>query len=172
LGRFVKENIVVNGITSKMMESCGKVYQCTYRNAVKKAQELLYQQVGSVYEVFHSNGLNYEIFMTNNPVEPLWEAFIECAKKLTKNKKFSVSGKMKEKICSNFAKYPSKLAKCIEEYNIFFHKLVYHMCYNEHVSIPEEISPVSSIRKKEIIANLPSLPHISKIIELNNFRYL
>ena len=28
---------------------------------------------------------------------------------------------MKKKICSNFAKYPSKLAKCIEGYNIFFH---------------------------------------------------
>ncbi|CAG8835364.1 35030_t:CDS:1, partial [Racocetra persica] len=42
--------------------------------------------IGSVYEVFHSNGLNYETFMTNNSVETLWEAFIECAKKLTKNK--------------------------------------------------------------------------------------
>ena len=49
---FVKKNIVVNGITSKMMESCERVYQRTYRNAIKKVQEILYQQVGSVYEVF------------------------------------------------------------------------------------------------------------------------
>ena len=62
---------------------------------------------------------------------------------------------MKEKICSDFARYPSELAKCIEEYNLFFHKLVYHMHYKEHVSISEEIGPVSSIRKNEIIADLP-----------------
>ncbi|CAG8677855.1 21067_t:CDS:2, partial [Gigaspora rosea] len=83
------KNIVVNGITSKMMESCEKVYQRTYRNAVKKAQEILYQQ-----------------------------AFIKCAKKLTKNKKFSVGSETKEKICSDFVKYPNKLAKCIKGYNI------------------------------------------------------
>ncbi|RIB03757.1 hypothetical protein C2G38_2049014 [Gigaspora rosea] len=44
LERFVKESIIINGITSKMMESRGRVYQRTYRNAVKKAQEMLYQQ--------------------------------------------------------------------------------------------------------------------------------
>ncbi|CAG8595905.1 22480_t:CDS:2, partial [Gigaspora rosea] len=74
--------------------------------------------------------------------------YIECAKKLTKNKKFSVGSETKKKLCSDFAKHP------------------------KHVWIPEEIGPVSSMRKKETIANLPLLPHISEILELNNFRYL
>src|SRR6266496_836843 len=79
---------------------------------------------------------------------------------------------MEEKICSDFARYPSKLAKCIEEYNLFFHKLVYHMRYKEHVSIPEEISPVASMRKNEIIADLPALPHISEIKALDEISNL
>ena len=52
---------------------------------------------------------------------------------------------MKKKICSEFARYSSELTKCIEEYNLFFHKLVYHMCYKEHLLISEIISPVSSM---------------------------
>ena len=34
---FVKENIIVNGVTFKMMISCENVYKCAYRNAVKEA---------------------------------------------------------------------------------------------------------------------------------------
>jgi len=34
---FVKENIIVNDVTFKMMESYGNAYKCTYRNAVKEA---------------------------------------------------------------------------------------------------------------------------------------
>ncbi|CAI2188121.1 7406_t:CDS:2, partial [Funneliformis geosporum] len=37
-----------------------------------------------------------------------------------------------------------------------------------HVSIPEEISPVSSMRKDEIIADLPALPYISEIEVLDS----
>ena len=59
--------------------------------------------------------------------------------------KISCEDEMKKKIYSEFAQYPSKLAKCIEEYNLFFHKLVYHMRYKEHLSIPKIISPVSSM---------------------------
>jgi len=58
------------------------------------------------------------------------------------------------------------------EYNLFFHKLVYHMRYKEHVSIPEEVGPVSSMRKNEIIADLPALPHISEIEALNDISNL
>ncbi|GES89814.1 hypothetical protein GLOIN_2v1791784 [Rhizophagus clarus] len=65
-----------------------------------------------------------------------------------------------------------ELAKCIEEYNLFFHKLVYHMRYKEHVSILEEIGPVSSMRKNEIIADLPALPHISEIKALDEISNL
>ncbi|CAB5394553.1 unnamed protein product [Rhizophagus irregularis] len=46
------------------------------------------------------------------------------------------------------------------------------MRYKEHVSIPEEIGPVSSIRKNEIIADLPALPHISEIGALDEISNL
>ncbi|RGB22623.1 hypothetical protein C1646_775799 [Rhizophagus diaphanus] len=95
---FVKENIIVNGVTSKMMESRGIAYKPT--------------------------------------------------------------------------RFSCELAKCIEEYNLFFHKLVYHMRYKEHVSIPEEIRPVSSMQKNEIIADLPFLPHISEIGALDEISNL
>ena len=91
--------------------------------------------------------------MVSNPVEVLWEKFMKCARKISKDKNLSVDDEMKEKICSDFARYPSELVKCIEEYNLFFHKLVYLMHYKEHISIPEEIGPVSSIQKNEIIAD-------------------
>ncbi len=93
---------------------------------------------------------------------------MKCVRKILKDKNLSVDDEMKEKICSDFARYPSELANHIEEYNLFFYKLVYHMRYKEYVSIPEEIGPVSSIQKNEIIADLPTLPHISEIEMLNN----
>ncbi|CAB4395768.1 unnamed protein product [Rhizophagus irregularis] len=110
--------------------------------------------------------------MASNPVKIIWEKFVKCARKLTKDKNFSVDDEMKEKICSDFARYPSELVKCIEEYDLFFQKLVYHMRYKEHMSVPEEIGPVSSIRKNEIIANLPTLPHISEIDVLHEISNL
>ncbi|GES83329.1 hypothetical protein GLOIN_2v1791797 [Rhizophagus clarus] len=118
---FVKENIIVNGVTSKMMGSCG------------------------LYEIFHGEWLNYEIFMKSNTIEILWEKFMKYTRKISKDKNLSVDEKMKEKICSDFAQYPSDLTKCIEEYNLFFYKLVYHMRYKEHILIPEEIGPVTSM---------------------------
>src|ERR1043165_5227442 len=42
LENFVKENIIFNSVTSKMMVSCGKAYKRAYRSAVKEAQEMLY----------------------------------------------------------------------------------------------------------------------------------
>jgi hypothetical protein len=110
--------------------------------------------------------------MASNPLEILWERFMKCARKLTKDKNLSVDDEMKEKICSDFARYPNELVKCMEEYNLFFHKLVYHMHYKEHVSIPEEIGPVSSMRKNKIIADLPVLPHISEIEVLDGISNL
>ncbi|CAB5361350.1 unnamed protein product [Rhizophagus irregularis] len=169
------EKIIIglfNGVTSKMMESRGIAYKRAYRTAVKKAQEMLYQKIGYLYEIFHGEWLSYEIFMVSNPIEVLWEKFMKCARKILKDKNLSVNDEMKEKIYSDFARYPSELAKCIEEYNLFFHKLVYHMHYKEHVSIPEEIRPVSSMRKNEIIADLPSLPHISEIGALDEISNL
>ena len=149
-----------------------KAYKRAYKRVVKKVQEILYQKIGYSYEIFHSEWLSYEIFMASNPVEVLWEKFMKCARKILKDKNLSVDDKIKEKICFDFARYPSELAKCIEEYNLFFHKLVYHMRYKKHISIPEEIGPVSSIWKNEIIANLFALPHISEIEALNDISNL
>ena len=162
----------MNGVTFKMMISRGNAYKRAYRNVVKEAQEMLYQKIGYLYEIFHGEWLSYEIFMVSNPVKVLWEKFMKCARKISKDKNLSVDDEMKEKICSDFARYPSELSKCIEEYNLFFHKLVYHMRYKEHVSIPEEIGPVSSMRKNEIIADLPALPHISEIGALDDINNL
>ncbi|GES85641.1 hypothetical protein GLOIN_2v1868525 [Rhizophagus clarus] len=138
LERFVKENIIVNSVTSKIIESRKIAYKHAYRTVVKKAQEMLYQKI----------------------------------RKISKDKNLSVDNEMKKKICSDFARYPSELVKCIEGYNLFFHKLVYHIRYKEHVSIPEEIRPVSSMRKNEIIADLPALPHISEIGTLDKISNL
>ncbi|RIA93635.1 DNA polymerase family B-domain-containing protein [Glomus cerebriforme] len=68
---FVKENIIVNGITFKMMISREIAYKHSYRNAIKKVQEILYQKISSLYEIFHGEWLNYEIFIASNPIEEL-----------------------------------------------------------------------------------------------------
>ncbi|RIA89590.1 hypothetical protein C1645_824590 [Glomus cerebriforme] len=149
-----------------------KAYKHVYKNAVKKAQEILYQKIGSSYEIFYGKWLSYEIFMVSNPVKVLWKKFMKYTRKISKDKNFSVNDEMKEKICSDFARYPNELAKYIEEYNLFFHKLVYHMRYKEHISIPEEIGPVSFIQKNKRIANLPALPHISEIETLHDISNL
>ncbi len=71
LERFVKENIIVNGVTFKMMISCRKAYKHAYERAVKKAQEILYQKIGYSYEIFYGEWLSYKIFMASNPIKVL-----------------------------------------------------------------------------------------------------
>src|SRR5205814_1481906 len=117
---FVKENIIVNGVTFKMMKSRRIAYKRAYRTAVKKAQEMLDYKIVYLYEIFYGEWLSYEIFMGSNPIEILWERFMKCTSKLTKDKNLLVDSEMKKKICSDFARYPSELAKCIEGYNLFF----------------------------------------------------
>ena len=39
---FVKENIIVNSVTFKMIISCGIAYKHAYKNVIKEAQEMLY----------------------------------------------------------------------------------------------------------------------------------
>ncbi|RGB24214.1 hypothetical protein C1646_676540 [Rhizophagus diaphanus] len=175
LKSFMKDNIIVNGITFKMMKSCGKAYQRAYREAVKKAQEMLYQKIGSLYEIFHDEWLNYKVFMTNNPIKIIWKRFMKCTRKLTKNKNFLVDDEIKEKICFDFARYPSELVKCIEEYDLFFRNWsIIYVIKSICLYIPEEIGPVSSMQKNEIIVNLPTLPHISEIdmlLKISNLWY-
>ena len=71
LESFVKKNIIVNNVTFKMMISCEDAYKRVYRNTVKEAQEMLYQKIGYLYEIFHGEWLSYEIFMISNPIEVL-----------------------------------------------------------------------------------------------------
>ncbi|CAG8723780.1 6132_t:CDS:2 [Acaulospora morrowiae] len=72
-----------------------------------------------------------------NTVERLWKNFIEYAKAYTEN--------------DNLLKY-----------DVFFHKLVYHMRYKEHISIPDKIGQPETMRKKEIITKQPTLSNITK----------
>ena len=86
----------------KIMISRRKAYKRVYKNAIKKAQEILYQKIGYLYEIFHGEWLSYKIFMANNPVEVLWEKFMKCTRKISKDKNLSVDDKIKEKIYSDF----------------------------------------------------------------------
>jgi len=61
----------MNDITFKMIESYEIAYKYTYKSAIKKAQEILYQKISSLYEIFHDEWLSYEVFMTSNPIRIL-----------------------------------------------------------------------------------------------------
>jgi len=69
-----------------MMISRRNAYKRAYENAVKEAQGLLYQKIGSSYEIFHGKWLSYEIFMVSNPIEVLWEKFMNVLGKFQKIK--------------------------------------------------------------------------------------
>src|SRR5205085_1592103 len=116
---------------------------------------------GKSYEIFHGNQLNYEDFIVNNPVERLWEKLVECVKSSTENGA-SINGETKKCICSDFAKHLNSLISIIKKYDIFFHKLVYHLRYEEHISISEKIGVPETMRKNEIITEQTTLPCISK----------
>ena len=53
-------------------------------------------------------------------------------------------------IRSNLAEHISSVAEIAIKYNPFFHQLVYHMRYKEHISIPEKIGIPETMRKNEI----------------------
>jgi len=82
-----------------------------------------------------------------------------------------VSDEIKESIYSDFIKRLNALILIIEKYDAFFHKLMYHMRYKEHVSIPNKIGPPETMRKKEIIIKQPTLCNITKVDQmvLNDF---
>ncbi|CAH1767546.1 18901_t:CDS:1 [Entrophospora sp. SA101] len=149
-----------------MISGRGPAYKRAYKNAVKKARDILHQEIGDSYEIFHGNWLSFEYFKVYDPVEILWERFIEYAKSSTQNsetssaKNISVNDKIKESICSGFVKHLDTLIKIIEKYDIFFHKLVYHMRYKEHISIPEKIGTPETMRKNEMVTERPTLPCI------------
>nr|CAG8613043.1 4073_t:CDS:1 [Entrophospora candida] len=165
LEEYVNE---LNGVTPKMISSCGPAYKRAYKNSIKIARVILHQDIDDSYEIFHGNWLSFEYFKVDNPVEILWERFIEYAKSSTQYnetssaKNISVNDKIKESICNGFVKHLDTLIKIIEKYDTFFHKLVYHMRYKEHISISEKIGTPETMRKNEMIISQPILPHISE----------
>ncbi|CAJ0759341.1 12062_t:CDS:2 [Entrophospora sp. SA101] len=124
----------LNGVTPKMITDRGPAYKRASKNAIKKAQSILYREISDTYEIFHGNWLSFEYFKVDDPVEKLWERFIEYAKWSTQNNNLSISDDIKKSICSDFVKHLEMLIKIVEKYDTFFHKLVYHMRYKEHVS--------------------------------------
>ncbi|RHZ54544.1 hypothetical protein Glove_426g52 [Diversispora epigaea] len=161
----------LSGVTTKMLLNRGYAYKRAYKNAIKTAQSILHQKIGNMYEIFHGEWLSFEDFKASNSIERLWEKFIEYAKAYTENDNLLISDEIKESIYSDFEKHLNVLIPVIEKYNTFFHKLVYHMRYKEHVSIPNKIGPLETMRKKEIITKQPTLFDITKVdqIALDDF---
>ncbi|CAJ0833406.1 14302_t:CDS:2 [Entrophospora sp. SA101] len=151
----------LNGVTPKMITDRGPAYKRASKNAIKKAQSILYREISDTYEIFHGNWLSFEYFKVDDPVEKLWERFIEYAKWSTQNNNLSISDDIKKSICSDFVKHLEMLIKIVEKYDTFFHKLVYHMRYKEHVSDSGKIGTPETMRKNEMIISQPMLPHIS-----------
>lgn len=77
-----------------------------------------------------------------------------------------ISDEIKESICSDFTKCLNVLIPIIEKYDVFFHKLVFHMRYKEHVSNPDKIGPPQTMRKNEIVIEQPIIPNITKADQL------
>ncbi|CAG8533691.1 33218_t:CDS:2, partial [Racocetra persica] len=101
----------------------------------------------NTYEIFHGEWLNFKDFKATNTVERLWKKFVEYARAYTENDNLSISTETKKSICSNFTKCLNVLIPFIEKYDTFFHHLVYHMRYKEHIFIPDKIGRPEMIRK-------------------------
>ncbi|CAG8593401.1 7908_t:CDS:1 [Paraglomus occultum] len=151
-----------------MMRARGHAYKRAYKNAIKIARTLLYQKIGDAYEIFHGNWLNFEDFKVSNPVDRLWEKLI---KSFATDEGVFVDDEthgvrrlspLKKSICAGFTKCVIELIPIVKTYDAFFHKLVYHMRYKEHVSIPEKIGAPETLRKNEITTEQPTLPCISE----------
>ncbi|CAG8482086.1 1095_t:CDS:2 [Racocetra persica] len=135
-------------------------------NAIKTAQSILHQKIDNTYEIFHREWLSFEDFKATNTVERLWERFIEYAGAYTENDNLLISEEIKKSICSDFTKHLNALIPIIEKYDVFFHRLVYHIRYKEHITIPDKIGQPETMRKNEMITEQPTLSHISKTDQL------
>ncbi|CAG8735806.1 5415_t:CDS:1, partial [Cetraspora pellucida] len=160
---YIKEK---NGIDSKIIANHGYAYKRAYKKAVKTAQAILHWNIGNTYEIFHEEWLNFEDFKVSDTVSRLWEKFIEYVKAYTENDNLLIGEEIKKSICSDFMKHLNVLIPIIEKYDVFFHKLVYHMRYKEHITIPDKIGQPETMRKNEMITEQPTLSHISKTDQL------
>ncbi|CAG8654142.1 17163_t:CDS:2 [Cetraspora pellucida] len=166
LESYIKEINVIDGIAPKIISNCGYAYKRAYKNAIKTAQSILYQKVGNTYEIFHRKWLSFEDFKATNNVERLWKKFIEYARAYTENDNLLISEGIKKSICSDFTKHLNVIIPIIKKYDVFFHKLVYHMQYKEHITISDKIGQSEIMRKNEMITEQPTLSHISKTDQL------
>src|SRR6266487_3141678 len=105
LESYIKEINVIDGIASKIISNRRYAYKCTYKNAIKTVQSILYQKIDNTYEIFHREWLSFEDFKATNNVERLWEKFIEYARAYTKNDNLLISEGIKKSICSDFTKH-------------------------------------------------------------------
>ncbi|RHZ45606.1 hypothetical protein Glove_668g25 [Diversispora epigaea] len=87
---------------------------------------------------------------------------MEYARAYTEDDNILVSEEIKESICSDIIKHLNILTPIVEKYDTFFHQLIYHMRYKEHIAIPDKIGSPETMRKKEIITEQPTLSNITK----------
>ncbi|CAG8562401.1 17075_t:CDS:2 [Dentiscutata heterogama] len=156
----------LSGISPKMILNCRYTYKRTYKNAIKTTQSILHQKIGNTYEIFHGEWLNFEDFKATNTIERLWKKVVEYARTYTENNNLSISTETKKSICYDFTKCLNALILFIEKYDTFFHHLVYHMRYKEHISIPDKIGQPETMRKNEIVVKQPIIPNITKAVRL------
>lgn len=177
LETYIKEINVINEITLQMISTHGYAY----KRAIEKGKKMLFEKIENIYEALQGNCINYKYFIYGNSISKIWEnlvKYIEIKKKRKlKIKKgihieILIEPDIINSICYNLTEHISSIAEIAIKYNLFFHQLVYHMRYKEHITIPDKIGTFKIMRKNEIIIEQPTLPYISKAeqILLKNFQ--
>ena len=134
-------------------------------------RETLEPKIGLAYEVLHGNWISFEDLNVSS--EKLWNTIFSQMKKIIENDKKlkkpkniysinAISDETKKEICSAFTEDLNRINTLVMDYSSFFHKLVYHLRYKEHVANPKKIGPPESMRTVEMVTNSPILPHISE----------
>ncbi|RHZ47832.1 hypothetical protein Glove_566g69 [Diversispora epigaea] len=171
LESFIKEINVVSGVTPQMMVARGYAYKRAYKGAEKRGREMLSKKIRNIYEALQGDCINYEHFICGDPISEIWENLVKYIKtikreelgiKKPKRIEILISLDIEGSICSNLMKHIDTVKKIAIKYNSFFHKLVYHMRYKEHIAIPDKIGVFETMRKNEIIIEQPTLPRISE----------
>ncbi|RHZ58879.1 hypothetical protein Glove_367g9 [Diversispora epigaea] len=171
LESYIKEINVVDGIDSKIISNRRYAYKRAYNNAVKEGRGILSKKIENIYEALQGDCINYEHFICGDPISEIWEnlvKYIEIIKrgeldiKKPKCIEILISLDIEGSICSNLMKHIDSVKKIAMEYNPFFHRLIYHMRYKEHIVIPDKIGAFETMRKKEMIIDQLILPYISE----------
>ncbi|CAJ0756248.1 6670_t:CDS:1, partial [Entrophospora sp. SA101] len=171
----------LNGVTPQMITARGPEYKRAYKEAIKEGRVMLSKKIGNTYEVLQGDWVNYEYFINDDPVSKIWENLVKYIE-TTKRKELNIEKAVHTEIivdetiinsiCSNLANHINDIRKIAIKYNPFFHKLVYHLRYKEHIKIPNKIGAFETMQKNEIIIERPTLPYISEAerLILESFR--